>query len=328
MGALEVSRISVGTREWNGHRESLIHKGWYEGANDEGGVGVALNFYNASGKTIKYIWFGFVPYNRVGDEEVCSKTGVIGVRSKFTGPVNAQEEKEIRSGILWYNFSISSVKVEQIIIQYMDGTEETLEEKDIGYMYADNSAYHEQKAEERAERERERAKEEAERKRRTAEYEKKKAEEEAERKRQIAEYEKEKAEEEAERKRQYIQSEIKHGSEALKYFDGKPWGGKEYLDRHKGDEETLLKMLDGAFYGMHVNSGYLLGDYIEQEHSSNEKLMKKAIAFWKHSIEFQQKYPNDYHAGDCKGFPVKYAEKIRKYEPEYVMPKKAGCMGK
>lgn len=153
MGALEVSRVSVGTREWNGRHESIIHKGWYEGANDEGGVGVALKIYNASGKTIKYIWFGFVPYNRVGDEEACSKTGVTGVKSKFTGPVNAQQEQEIQSGILWYNFSISNVKVEKIIIQYMDGTEETLEEKDIGYMYADNSAYNRDKAKEKARKE-------------------------------------------------------------------------------------------------------------------------------------------------------------------------------
>ncbi len=92
----------------------------------------------------------------------------------------------------------------------------------------------------------------------------------------------------------------------------------------KDDEEYLLRVLNGAKVG--IKSGYLIGDYIEKEYSSNEEFMKKAVSFWKSSIELQQKYYNTRDARECWGLQEKYAAKIQKFEPAYVMPKKAGCV--
>ena len=92
----------------------------------------------------------------------------------------------------------------------------------------------------------------------------------------------------------------------------------------KDDEEALLEVLDSAKVG--IKAGYLIGDYIEKEYSFNEVFMKKAVSFWKSSVADQQKYYNTRDARECQGFPEKYAAKIKKYEPAYVIPKKAGCI--
>lgn len=94
--------------------------------------------------------------------------------------------------------------------------------------------------------------------------------------------------------------------------------------KNKNDEETLLMILDKVD-GKIIN-GYLIGDYIETNYASNEKFMRKAVSFWKGSIYNQQKLYGKYamQTVKCKGFPEKYAVKIRKYEPTYVVPEQDG----
>ena len=90
------------------------------------------------------------------------------------------------------------------------------------------------------------------------------------------------------------------------------------------DEVSLLKVLDNV--KMYYSTGYVIGDYLEKEYSSNDKVMKKAVFLWKESVAQQQKYYNTSFARSNPDFPQKYAEKIKKYEPDYVIPKKAGCV--
>ena len=96
------------------------------------------------------------------------------------------------------------------------------------------------------------------------------------------------------------------------------------LSEFKDDEETIFEILIRV--KGKVTNGYLIGDYIEKNYSSNKSLMNKAVSFWKESVSNQQTLYGLYAAQikNCKGFPEKYAEKIRKYEPTYEMPEEQG----
>lgn len=106
--------------------------------NSAGGVDLFIGFTNNSDKIIKYIYFKATPYNAVGDSVKCdikreSTTGV-----KDTGPYQKGE------GILgdnsgywqcvWYNYSIETVQLNEIKIEYMDGTSVTLTDEDLEYV--------------------------------------------------------------------------------------------------------------------------------------------------------------------------------------------------
>ena len=68
---------------------------------------------------------------------------------------------------------------------------------------------------------------------------------------------------------------------------------------------------------------YQTGNAIEHNFSSNEEAMKMASEAWKEAVKLQQKF----YAYKYNGSKVEdYVEKIRKVEPDYVVPKKAGCI--
>lgn len=99
------------------------------------GVSVVFDFQNLTGKTIKYIGFGFYAYNAVGD-----RIGNIG-GAKKTGPItNNTIEKGIICHNSWYDNTIKSVKLAKvldfsgIVITYMDDTEEHLKYDDVEFV--------------------------------------------------------------------------------------------------------------------------------------------------------------------------------------------------
>lgn len=106
--------------------------GWHNGANSVGGWSVTWSFKNNTEKTIKYASFWFIPYNAVGDEVCCSIKGKSIDGVKFTGPL---APGGIHQGCLWenawYNYSISTVKISHVYVEYMDGTEERIDLSDI-----------------------------------------------------------------------------------------------------------------------------------------------------------------------------------------------------
>lgn len=97
------------------------------GPNSAGGVSVYGQFVNNSPKTIKYITLRFIPYNQVGDAVGCSIKNCSEFGLKCTGPVAPNRSHNFIGENLWYNYSITSVKVSRVEIQYMDGTEETIQ---------------------------------------------------------------------------------------------------------------------------------------------------------------------------------------------------------
>ena len=107
-----------------GHND---YEGWHSGPNSVGGVDVGFDIKNLSEKTIKYATIFCVPYNAVGDPVTCSITRQSESGVQFTGPL---AQNQVATGKLWsnawYNHSISKVVLTKVIVQYMDGTTETI----------------------------------------------------------------------------------------------------------------------------------------------------------------------------------------------------------
>ena len=114
-----------------------VTKIWASTPNSAGGVDLYINWKNLSNKIIKYAYFTVVPYNSVNDIVNCT----IRRYSKFT----AQDEGPYSKGQgtqgtgyywenAWYNYSIKSVKLESVRIEYMDGTSLDIPEKYINYI--------------------------------------------------------------------------------------------------------------------------------------------------------------------------------------------------
>ena len=109
-----------------GHEEGMGH--WFSGPDSVGGFSVKLSFRNDFNKTIKYIYFGVAAYNSVGDfvkSEIPGQNGML----QYTGPLSSGATAY---GRIWdncfYNWSIKGVKVLCAVIEFMDGTKETLKE--------------------------------------------------------------------------------------------------------------------------------------------------------------------------------------------------------
>ncbi len=117
---IAVSNIRVGWQDSEGI--------WHYQPNSAGGVSVSFDFQNTSAtKTIKYASFFFIPYNAVNDAVSCSISGKSEAGVKCTGPV---EPNQIRRRRLWenawYDYSITSVRLSKVYIEYMDGTDEVV----------------------------------------------------------------------------------------------------------------------------------------------------------------------------------------------------------
>ena len=101
--------------------------------------------------------------------------------------------------------------------------------------------------------------------------------------------------------------------------------------QYQDDEEMLITQYEFKKYeaergGHYLKLKYELGDEIMSKYASMPGLVKFTLKMWKKCIETQQREYGTSAAKECAGFPAKYAEKIKKYEPNYVIPKKAGCI--
>lgn len=71
-----------------------------------------------------------------------------------------------------------------------------------------------------------------------------------------------------------------------------------------------------------VNTLYALGDLINNEFSNLPDAKKLAVSSWKEGVFLSQKW----YALFKKAVTEEYANKIKAIEPNYVMPRKAGCI--
>lgn len=105
--------------------------------NSADGVDLQIHWRNTSDKIIKYANFSVVPYNAVDDPVSCqirrSRGTAIG---SFTGPLNPGESAGGPGWgweCLWYNSTIVTAKIDQVEIEYMDGTFVTVEGDNLIY---------------------------------------------------------------------------------------------------------------------------------------------------------------------------------------------------
>lgn len=101
-----------------------------------GGVDVKISWVNNSDKVIKYIYFDVKAYNAVGDAVESEIGGYMVGNLKDTGPYN-HGEGDIAGGIwenVWYNNTVVRLEFSNILIEYMDGTKETISDDSLQYV--------------------------------------------------------------------------------------------------------------------------------------------------------------------------------------------------
>jgi uncharacterized protein YoxC len=120
---------------------SLIHvtKLAVGSPNSAGGVDLFIGYVNNSDKVIKYITFTVAPYNAVGDVVYSEIGGTSTFNALDTGP---KAKGEGLAGTYqwywecaWYNWTITSARMSNIEIEYMDGTTEIITSDEVGYAF-------------------------------------------------------------------------------------------------------------------------------------------------------------------------------------------------
>ncbi len=108
-----------------------INKAQLESPNSAGGCDYHLYFTNLSSKTIKYLrWSGQV-YNRVNDPAYCEIRRTASCSGYYTGPIAPEAERWGYWDCIVYNYDADTVKLNNISIDYMDGTSIHLSASDI-----------------------------------------------------------------------------------------------------------------------------------------------------------------------------------------------------
>jgi hypothetical protein len=98
--------------------------------NSADGVGFTLALQNTSRKTIKYLHFTVTAINRVGDAVRSSVGGESTVTLDATGPFAPDFQTDsigFRWGPAWYNNTIAFGRLDRVVVDYIDGTHETVE---------------------------------------------------------------------------------------------------------------------------------------------------------------------------------------------------------
>ena len=93
----------------------------YTDIDSAGGVDLILYYENNATNEIKYVYLYATPYNRVGDIEASEIGGKTTATCRLIGPFKKGYRNDATFENVWYNYSISSVRIEKIEIEYMNG---------------------------------------------------------------------------------------------------------------------------------------------------------------------------------------------------------------
>ena len=113
---------------WWGYKDynEVFQEGKTSPSADSSGAMTAI--YNCSGKTIKYLTFGYTPFNSVNDKCDDTKYG------QLTGPIEPNSGASVFFEHLWFNPTVSDVKIESIEIEYADGSTENVKGAEITHI--------------------------------------------------------------------------------------------------------------------------------------------------------------------------------------------------
>jgi hypothetical protein len=108
----------------NSAKQGIIVKSWkiYDESEYSEGTSVELNYINPTKKTIKYIWTTFVGYNAVDDPIIDNLKRVKNITVKSIGPIAPDESGSYVFEYMWHTDTVSTAKITNIKVQYMDGT--------------------------------------------------------------------------------------------------------------------------------------------------------------------------------------------------------------
>lgn len=112
----------------NSAKQGILVKSWkiYDESKYSEGTSVELNYINPTKKTVKYIWTTFVGYNAVDDPIIDNLKGVKNITVKSIGPIAPDESGSYVFEYVWHTDIISTAKITNIKVQYMDGTFKTI----------------------------------------------------------------------------------------------------------------------------------------------------------------------------------------------------------
>ena len=118
-------------------------------------------------------------------------------------------------------------------------------------------------------------------------------------------------------------------AEIVKSFVPETWALNRYMNgknRETKVGDSYVKVFDSSTITSVGKRGMgaikELGDKVEKLFVNDAECKKLAVIAWKEYVSLSQKW----YASAVKGDAEIYAEKIKKIEPSYEMPKKAGCI--
>jgi len=101
--------------------------------NSAGGVNMTIKWKNESENEIKYITFDVQPFNAVDDSVSCEIRRNSSIDLEFTGPFKAGSRNTSTERNAWYNSDIRSARLNEIVIEYMDGAKVEVRSNFLGF---------------------------------------------------------------------------------------------------------------------------------------------------------------------------------------------------
>ena len=118
-------------------------------------------------------------------------------------------------------------------------------------------------------------------------------------------------------------------SEIVAAFIPETWSLNRYMNNKNHETkigDSYVKVFDNSSIVSCCKNGMFtlrdLGDMLEKLYSGDADIMKIAVLAWKEYVSLEQKW----YAYAPKGEAEIYAEKIKKIDPNYEIPKQAGCI--
>ena len=126
-----------------------------------------------------------------------------------------------------------------------------------------------------------------------------------------------------------LEAQLETISQIANTFIPEAWSLNRYMNKKNRETkvgDSYVKVFESSAIVSCITKGMFgirdLGDQIEKLYPENEAAKALSVAAWKEYVTLAQKW----YAYPPKGEAETYAEKIKKIDPSYEMPKKAGCI--
>jgi len=119
------------------------------------------------------------------------------------------------------------------------------------------------------------------------------------------------------------EEQLKIINEIVKTFVPETWAENRYMNRQNSGDVKIYSISQISNCGKTgMDTLKVLGDQLADLYVADPECKRMAVVAWKEYVSLAQHW----YAYATKGEPEIYAEKIKKVDPSYEMPKKAGCI--